>query len=123
MIYFLLSKILKLTPFVCDVDLSTTLNKIEESSAITLTWFETNYVKWNSNKCHLLVSRQHYEKMLINIENNRILKNKNVELLGITIDKDLKLDKHVNKIYLKLNTKPNVLSRMRSFLSFDLDVL
>ena len=80
-------------------------------------------MKWNINKCHLLVSGQHYEKMLINIENNRILKSKNVELLGITMDKDLKFDKHVNKIYLKLNTKPNVLSRMRSFLSFDLDVL
>ena len=42
---------------------------------------------------------------------------KNVELLDITIDKDLKFDKHVSKICSKANRKPNVLSRMRSFLS------
>ena len=37
---------------------------------------------------------------------------------GITIDKDLKFDKHVNKICLKINRKLiNVLSRMWSFLS------
>ena len=27
------------TPFGCDLDLSTTLNKLEENSAIALTWF------------------------------------------------------------------------------------
>ena len=82
---------------VCDLDLNTTLNKLEENSAIALTWFETNYMKLNSDKCHLLVSGHHSEEMLINIGNNRIRERKNVELLGITIDKDLKFDKHVNK--------------------------
>ena len=67
-------------PFVCDLDI-TTLNKLEENSAIALTWFEANYMKLNSNKCHLLVSGHHYEKMFINIGNNRIWVSKNVELL------------------------------------------
>ena len=35
--------------------------------------------------------------MFINIGNKRIRENENVEFLGITIDKDLKFDKHVNK--------------------------
>ena len=55
--------------------------------------------------------------MFINIGNNRIWESKNVELLGITIGKDLKLDEHVNKICSKANRKLNVLSRMPSFLS------
>ena len=74
-------------------------------------------MKLNSGKCHLLVSGHHYEEMFINIGNNRIWESKNVELLGIILDKDLKFDKHVNKICLKANRKLNVLSRMRSFLS------
>ena len=105
------------TSFVCDLDLNTTLNRLEENSAIALTWFETNYMKLNSNKCHLLISCHHYEEMFINIGNSRIWESKNVELLGITIGKDLKLDEHVNKICSKANRKLNVLSRMRSFLS------
>ena len=36
------------TPFVCDLDLNTTLKKLEENSAMALTWFETNYMKLNS---------------------------------------------------------------------------
>ena len=85
------------TSFVCNLDLNTTLNKLEESSAITLTWCETNDMKLNSDNCHLIVSGHHYEEMFINIGNNRIWESKNVELGGITIDKDLKFDKHVNE--------------------------
>ena len=47
------------TPFVCHLDLNTTLNKLEENSAIILTWFESNYMKLNSGKFHLLVSDHH----------------------------------------------------------------
>ena len=74
-------------------------------------------MKLNSDKCHLLVSGHQYEEMFINIGNNRIQKSKNIELLGITTDKYLKFDKHVNKICSKANRKLNVLSRMRSSLS------
>ena len=42
----------------------------------------------------------------------RIWESKNVELLGITTEKDLEFDKHVNKICWKANRKHNVLSRM-----------
>ena len=55
--------------------------------------------------------------MFINIGNNKIWESKYVELLGITIDKDLKFDKKVNEICSKANRKLNILSRMQSFLS------
>ena len=55
--------------------------------------------------------------MFISTGNNRIWESKNVDLLGITTDKDLKFGKHVTKICSKANRKLNVLSRMRSFLS------
>ena len=41
-----------------------------------------------------------------------------VKLLRITIDRDLKFDKHVLKLCSKANQKLSVLSRMAKFLSF-----
>ena len=105
------------TPFVCDLELNTALNKLEENSAIALTWFEINYMKLSSDKCHLLVSGHHYEETFVNIGKDKIWESKSVKLLGITIDKELKFDKHVDQACLKANKKLNVLSRMQSFLS------
>ena len=93
------------------------MTKLEENSAIALTWFETNYMKLNSDKCHLLVSGHHYEEMFVNIGKDIIWESKSVKLLGITIDKELKFDEHINQVCSTANKKLNVLSRMRSFLS------
>ena len=100
------------TPFVCDLELNTALNKLEENSAIALTWFEINCMKLNSDKCHLLVSGHHYEEMFVNIGTDIIWESKTVKLLGITIDKELKFDKYINQMCSKANKKLDVLSRM-----------
>ena len=71
----------------------------------------------NSGKFHLLISGHHYEEIFVNIGNSRIWESNNVELLGIAIDKYLKFDEHVNKIYSKVTRKLNALSRMQNFLS------
>ena len=44
-----------------------------------------------------------HEQVLTNIEKNLISESNDVKLLGITIDKDLKLDKHVLKLCSKAN--------------------
>ena len=88
------------------------MTKLEENSAIALTWFETNYMKLNSDKCHLLVSGHHYEDMFANIEKGIIWESKTVKLLRITIDKELKFDKHINQVCSMANKKLNVLSKM-----------
>ena len=62
-------------------------------------------MKLNSDKCHLRISGHHYEEMFINIRSNTIWESKNVELFGITIEKDLKVDKHVNRKLKKKNRK------------------
>ena len=97
-------------PLFCDHN--TTLLKLEENSVTALTWFETSYMKLNSGKCHLLVSGHHYEEMFVNIGHNRIWESENVELLGITIGKDLNLDKQLNEICSKAFRKLSILFRM-----------
>ena len=76
-------------------------------------------MKLNSDKCRLLVSSHHYEEIFVNIGKDLIGEIKTVKLLGITIDKELKFDKYINKVCSKANKKLNVLSRMRSFLSLE----
>ena len=66
-------------------------------------------MKLNSDRCHLLVSGHHYEEVFINIGNNRIWESKNIKLLVLTIDKDLKFDERVNKIWSKASRKLNTL--------------
>ena len=49
------------TPFVCDTDLETVLHKLEQNFALAISWFESNYMKLNTDECHLLVSGTKYE--------------------------------------------------------------
>ena len=53
------------------------------------------------------------------IGNDQIFESNNVKLLGITIDNELKFDKHVSDLCLKVNRKLSTLSRLARFLSFD----
>ena len=48
---------------------------------------------------------------------------KDVNLLGVTIDNDLKFDKHISNLCLKAGRKLCALSRMSEFLSFDKNLL
>ena len=44
------------TPYVCDVDLSSLIRKLEGEVASALFWFEANYMIPNPDKCHFLIS-------------------------------------------------------------------
>ena len=40
------------TPFVCDFELKNVLDKLECNADLAVSWFETNYMKLNPDKCH-----------------------------------------------------------------------
>ena len=106
------------TPFVCDLNLKTVMEKLESHSEIAITWFECNYMKLNTDKCHLLVSGHKFEEMWMKVGTDYIWENKEVNLLGVTIDNDLKFEKHISNLCLKAGRKLSALSRMSRFLSF-----
>ena len=93
------------TPYVCNKNLEFVLLKLEEQSHIAINWFENNYMKMSSDKCHLLISRNKYEHLWAKIGNDRIWETKAVKLLGVTIDNELKFDVHLNNVCLKANRK------------------
>ena len=71
----------------------------------------------NSDKYHLLVSGNRNEEIFMKIGGDIIWGNSSVKLLGMNIDRGLKMNKHINEICAKANHKLSVLSRMCSFLS------
>ena len=72
----------------------------------------------NSDKCHLFVSRNKFEHLWTKIGNNRIWENRTVKLLGISIDNELKFDKHLSHVCLKANRRLSALTRIRKYLDF-----
>ena len=86
---------------------------------LAIRWFEINYKKLNTDKCHLIVSGYKHEQVWVNIGKDLFWKCNDVKLLGVTIDRDLKFDKHVLKLCSKANQKLSALCRMANLLSFN----
>ena len=104
------------TPFVYDKDLQFILTKLENHSDIAIKWFENNYMKMNSDKCHLFISGHKFEHLWVKISNDKIWETRTVKILGITIDNKLKFDEHLHNVCLKANRKLSALMRIKKFL-------
>ena len=86
---------------------------------LAIRWFENNFIELNTDKCCLIVSGYKHEQVCTNIETDLIWESNDVKLLVVTIDRDLKFDKHVLKLFSKANQKLSALSRVAYLLSFN----
>ena len=57
-------------PFVFYSNLKPVLEKLEHNSQLAIAWFEMNYMKLNTDKCHLLRSRNKEEYMGAKLNQN-----------------------------------------------------
>ena len=79
------------------------IHTLEASTLSLFTWFNNNFMKANSDKSHILLSCSEPSTALID---GSSIESKTKEiLLGITIDRDLKLDEHVNNLCKKSMSK------------------
>ena len=107
------------TLFACNENLEEVLTRLENNSEMAIFWFEINFMKLNTDKCKLLISGFKHEQVWAQIGNDKIWEQKQVELLGITLDSALKFDEYIENICNKANTKLSILRRMSKFLDFD----
>ena len=75
-------------------------------------------MKLNTDKCYLIVSGYKNEQVWTNIGKDLIWESNDIKLLGIAVDRNLKFDKHVLKLYSKANQKLSARSRIAKLLSF-----
>ena len=96
------------TPFVCHKNLTELLEKLERNSELLIYWFGDD-MKLNTDKCHVLISDHKFEHQWAEIVKVMASEENEVELLGITIDNELKFDSPISNICLKANEKSSVL--------------
>ena len=107
------------TPFACSTELKDVLISLKHDTVLAISWFDSNYMKLNTDKCDLLVSGTRNEHIWAKVGNDKIWESESVKLLGVHIDSQLKFEEHVLKICLKASRKLTALSRMSKFLCFN----
>ena len=93
------------------------LNILERETTLILEWFRKNEMKTNDDKCHLIICNQ--EDVSVTLGNEWIKNADSVELLGITIDKNLDFTEHVTELCKKGNQKLHALARISGYLNQD----
>ena len=82
-----------------------------------MAWFENNYMKLNTDKCHLLMAGHKFEPTWVTVGPYKKWEDHSVKLLRVSIDNELKLDKHVLNIIRKANSKLSARSRLTKFMT------
>ena len=78
------------TFYVFDKDLNTLINRLEHDTALTVEWFENNFMKLNQDKCHLLVSGYKHEAAWAKIDETKICESNKQKLFDVVIDRIIK---------------------------------
>ena len=66
--------------FACNKNLDFVLNEFERNSNIAGDWFQNNYMKMNSDKCHLLVAGHKFQQIWAKIPTDLIWESNSVKL-------------------------------------------
>ena len=104
-------------PYTTGMDTVTVLQDLREASLILTNWLESNFMKANPDKYHLIVSNE--EESKLEIGNSHIKYSKCEKLLGIKIDNKLSFEAHVESLCKKASQKLNALSRIALSISFE----
>ena len=87
----------------CHKYLEELVKNFERNTELAIHWFEDNYMRLNTNKCHLLISDYKYEHQWDQIGKDMVREENEVKLLGITKENELKFDSHFLNICSKAN--------------------
>ena len=77
-----------------------------------------NYMKRNTDKCHLLISGNKNEYTWAKLDQDIVWQSNDVELLRVKIDSNLRFDKRVSNICFKINRKLSALTRVANLVPF-----
>ena len=99
------------TPCFCDINLEVLLSTLQICALKLLEWFSNNYMKINSDRCHLILSSNDENKKLE--FNGEVINSTQIQkLLGLHIDYKLKSDTHIETLHKKVGEKLHALARV-----------
>ena len=88
-------------------NLENALMSLEEDSEMTICWFENNYMKINTDECHLLALGLNIATWTFGHE--KIRESAEAKLLGMAKNNSLKSENYVSTLSFKANRKSNTL--------------
>ena len=97
------------TPSITGISFEQIIPKLESILSDMSQWFINNNLKANAGKFHLFLSP--HEDQMITVENHVIKSSGVEELLGVTIDSNIKFKEHIQSLCKKTNGKLHALSR------------
>ena len=81
------------------------------------TWFDNNYMCTNPEKFQsIILSRGDQQSLSISVQDDTILSDTTIKVLGVTLDNRLKFDKHVSTLGMKASRQINALKRLSKYL-------
>ena len=89
------------TPYKKNKNIDQVIRTIEETQILFSYWFKDNKIKLNPDKCCFLLSDN--EVQLVNIRNYVIKISQNEKLLGVSIDRKLNVQCHIENLGTKVN--------------------
>ena len=93
------------TLYVCYSNLKSVLEKLEHNSELATTSFEIDYMKLNTVKCNLMVLGNKNDYMREKLDQDIVWESNDLKLLEVTIDNNIRFDKHVSNITRKQEAK------------------
>ena len=103
----------------CAKTLAEVISNLEFDLEIILDWFSNNYLEANPGKFQMLVLGTKNSVVEISIGNVKISSTDSVVLLGITIDKNLSFNIHINSLCSIARSRIWSLNRIRNLLTLD----
>ena len=102
-----------------DMELNALLKRLEHDSLLAIEWFESNYMKMNPDKCHLILAGHKHEHIWAKIGSDRIWETSQQRLLGVAIDNKLRFNSHIIEFCKIAQNKLSALIRHSYLLNFD----
>ena len=92
---------------------------VEEQCTLITDWFKFNSMKMNPEKCHVMITENDDvpEHFTLNIGNTEKVAEDKLCLLGITIDRKLNFNSHIENLCREASTKLNALARIAHHLN------
>ena len=108
------------TLYSCDKELENIFVNLKIDLRNVLYWFQVNSLKANSGKFEFMILGDKKNNTFVLIIHDKEIKNPSgVELLGITIDSQLKFKKYIDNLCRKASCKLHALRRIRNFLTVE----
>ena len=102
------------TLYSCGGNLKTVLENLTYDASKLLYWFKVSSMKANPEKFQFMIlSKKSYQPQKLSVNTFTIDESDEVELLGLTIDKELNCSKHIDKLCRHVQYKLHTLRRKK----------